>query len=85
MQKNWESVANVQDSLRINHLLACHLSGILRQTQKPREFHDGKVLDPISGKVYKGKARLSANGKRLTLRGYVGVSVIGRSVTWIKY
>jgi len=43
------------------------------------------VLDPISGKVYKGKARLSANGKRLTLRGYVGVSVIGRSVTWVKY
>ena len=53
--------------------------------KKPREFHDGKILDPISGKVYKGKARLSANGKRLTLRGYVGVSVIGRSVTWIKY
>ena len=53
--------------------------------KKPREYHDGKVLDPISGKVYKGKARLSANGKRLTLRGYVGVSVIGRSVTWIKY
>ena len=49
------------------------------------EYHDGKVLDPISGKVYKGKARLSANGKRLTLRGYVGVSVIGRSVTWVKY
>ena len=53
--------------------------------KKPHEFHDGKILDPISGKVYKGKARLSANGKRLTLRGYVGVSVIGRSVTWIKY
>lgn len=53
--------------------------------KKPREYHDGKVLDPISGKVYKGKARLSANGKRLTLRGYVGVSVIGRSVTWVKY
>ena len=53
--------------------------------KKPREYHDGKVLDPISGKVYKGKARLSTNGKRLTLRGYVGVSVIGRSVTWVKY
>ena len=51
----------------------------------PREFINGRVLDPISGKVYKGKARLSANNKRLTLRGYVGVSVIGRSVTWVKY
>ena len=50
-----------------------------------REYIHGKVLDPIGGKIYKGKARLSANGKRLTLRGYVGVSVIGRSVTWVKY
>ena len=51
----------------------------------PREFVNGRVLDPISGKIYRGKARLSANNKRLTLRGYVGVSVIGRSVTWVKY
>ena len=51
----------------------------------PREFVNGRVLDPVSGKIYKGKARLSANQKRLTLRGYVGVSVIGRSVTWVKY
>ena len=50
-----------------------------------REFIDGRVLDPISGKIYRAKARLSSNQKRLTLRGYVGVSVIGRSVTWVKY
>lgn len=51
----------------------------------PNQFIDGRVLDPISGKVYKGKARLNATQRRLTLRGYVGVSVIGRSVTWVKY
>jgi uncharacterized protein (DUF2147 family) len=50
-----------------------------------REYINGRVLDPVSGKIYRGKARLSANQKRLTLRGYVGVSVIGRSVTWVKY
>ena len=56
-----------------------------KATDNPREFVNGKVLDPISGKVYKGKAKLNATGKRLTLRGYIGVSVIGRSVTWVKY
>ncbi len=59
--------------------------GFKQDAKNPREFNQGHVLDPIGGKVYKGKARLSANGKRLTLRGYVGVSVIGRSVTWVKY
>lgn len=56
-----------------------------KATDKPNEFVDGRVLDPISGKVYKGKAKLNATGKRLNLRGYIGVSVIGRSVTWVKY
>ncbi|OTG75178.1 signal peptidase [Acinetobacter sp. ANC 4169] len=47
-------------------------------------FVNAKVLDPLNGKIYSGKAKLSANGKRLTLRGYVGVSALGRSQTWIK-
>ncbi|CAB1209938.1 DUF2147 domain-containing protein [Acinetobacter bouvetii] len=47
-------------------------------------FVNAKVLDPLSGKIYSGKAKLSTNGKRLTLRGYVGVSALGRSQTWIK-
>ncbi|UIZ57934.1 DUF2147 domain-containing protein [Acinetobacter sp. SCLZS86] len=59
--------------------------GFKHDAKNPREFIQGHVLDPIGGKVYKGKARLNANGKRLTLRGYLGVSVIGRSVAWEKY
>ncbi|MEZ2904065.1 DUF2147 domain-containing protein [Acinetobacter terrestris] len=47
-------------------------------------FINAKVLDPLTGKIYSGKAKLSANGKRLTLRGYVGISALGRSQTWIK-
>jgi uncharacterized protein (DUF2147 family) len=47
-------------------------------------FANGKIIDPLSGTIYNTKARLSTNGKRLTLRGYVGVSAIGRSQTWIK-
>ena len=59
--------------------------GFKADPNNPREFIQGSVLDPVSGKIYKGKARLNNTGKRLTLRGYVGVSVIGRSVTWVKY
>lgn len=59
--------------------------GFTQNPDNPREFNNGRVLDPVGGKIYKGKARLSASGKHLNLRGYVGISVIGRSVTWIKY
>lgn len=47
-------------------------------------YAHGKIIDPLSGNIYSTKAKLSANGKRLTLRGYVGVSALGRSQTWIK-
>ena len=47
-------------------------------------FTHGKIIDPLIGHIYSMKAKLSPNGKRLTLRGYVGVSALGRSQTWIR-
>lgn len=48
------------------------------------QYINGMILDPSSGKLYKGKLSLRANGKRLHLRGYIGVELIGRSQTWIR-
>ena len=47
-------------------------------------YTGGKLIDPLSGNIYSCKAKLSSNGKRLTLRGYVGISALGRSQTWIR-
>lgn len=51
---------------------------------KPGEFINGEVLDPLSGKTYKGKAKLNSSGRRLQMRGYVGISALGRTTTWIR-
>ena len=32
----------------------------------------------------KGKAQLSADGKRMRMRGYMGVSALGRTVVWLR-
>jgi uncharacterized protein (DUF2147 family) len=47
-------------------------------------YAQGRVIDPLSGKIYDLKARLSASGKRLNIRGYIGISALGRSQTWIR-
>ena len=60
------------------------LSGFKEDPDKPNAYVDGKVLEAKSGKIYKGKANLSADGKRLRLRGYVGVSALGRTVVWLR-
>jgi uncharacterized protein (DUF2147 family) len=41
---------------------------------------DGKIYDPESGKTY--SAQMQANGDVLRLRGYIGVSLLGRTETW---
>ncbi|CAB1209939.1 DUF2147 domain-containing protein [Acinetobacter bouvetii] len=47
-------------------------------------YANGRVLDPLTGKMYGLKGRISNNGKRLILRGYIGISALGRTQTWIK-
>jgi uncharacterized protein (DUF2147 family) len=59
-------------------------SGFKEDPDKRNAYVDGKVLEAKSGKIYKGKANLSADGKRLRLRGYVGVSALGRTQVWIR-
>ena len=59
-------------------------SGFKQDEKNPNLYVDGRVLEPKSGKIYKGKANLSADGKRLRLRGYVGVSALGRTQVWIR-
>lgn len=52
--------------------------------KNPNFIKDGRVLDPYSGRVYHGTVRLIGNGNRMLLRGYVGISVLGRSQIWLR-
>jgi uncharacterized protein (DUF2147 family) len=47
-------------------------------------YSDGQILDPLTGGLYSLKGKLTTNKKRLHLRGYIGVSAIGRTQTWIR-
>jgi uncharacterized protein (DUF2147 family) len=44
---------------------------------------DGKVYDPKKGKTYSGKMTLVSPG-RLELRGFIGISLFGRTATWTR-
>ncbi|WUR14184.1 DUF2147 domain-containing protein [[Empedobacter] haloabium] len=48
------------------------------------EYKGGTILDPEDGKVYKSKMKLVDDGKKLDVRGYVGVPMFGRSQTWVR-
>ncbi|QNH17567.1 hypothetical protein HEP74_02722 [Xanthomonas sp. SS] len=44
----------------------------------------GSVLDPAKGKTYKAKVTLTDGGKKLQMRGYIGIEALGRTQTWIR-
>jgi len=46
------------------------------------DYRDGDILDPESGKVYKCRLTLDSTGQRLTVRGFIGISLFGRSQVW---
>ena len=46
------------------------------------EWSGGEILDPESGSVYRASVRPSDDGQRLDVRGYIGISLIGRTQVW---
>jgi len=57
---------------------------IIIRNMSPRggEFGGGDILDPDSGSVYRCKFHLEKGGAVLAVRGYIGISLLGRSQTW---
>ena len=44
----------------------------------------GTILDPETGTTYRCSVHLADGGRKLVLRGYVGISLFGRSQTWVR-
>jgi uncharacterized protein (DUF2147 family) len=58
---------------------------ILRGMKKTgQEYSGGDILDPDTGIVYRCRFRMLEEGKKLELRGYLGVSMFGRSQVWTR-
>ena len=58
---------------------------ILRGLKKSgSEYSGGDILDPDSGVVYRCSFKLAEQGTKLLVRGYIGLSILGRSQVWIR-
>ena len=53
-------------------------------TKQGEEYRGGEILDPENGKIYRARVKLIDNGQRLDVRGFIGVSLFGRSQIWLR-
>lgn len=60
------------------------LWGLKEDQNDPNLYAGGRVLDPLSGNTYSAKITLDPSGKKLVLRGFLGISLLGRSQVWYR-
>lgn len=54
---------------------------ILKAFEKGGEkYSDGTIYDPENGKTY--DCKMTYHGKTLSIRGYIGISLFGRTTVW---
>ena len=51
--------------------------------EKTGHWSGGEILDPEEGDIYKVKIA-TEDGKTLRVRGYIGISLIGRTQVWVR-
>ena len=73
---------NPNKSLRSRPVVGTNiLTGL--QYEGNNEWEDGQIYDPESGKTYSCLMRLK-DPNTLEVRGFVGISLVGRSQTWTR-
>jgi len=45
-------------------------------------YENGSIYDPKSGKTY--RCKLTLNGDELKVRGFIGISLLGRTEKWTR-
>jgi uncharacterized protein (DUF2147 family) len=72
-------VKNPDESLRSKPILGLEI--LKNFVFEDGKWTDGKIYDPKSGKTYSCNMTMKGNDI-LNMRGYIGISLIGRSETW---
>ena len=55
---------------------------IRNMTLRNGEYGGGDILDPDTGTVYRCKFHVEKDGTVLVVRGFIGISLLGRTQTW---
>ncbi len=65
-------------------MLGLEIVRAVKKSDSDNLWDGGTILDANEGKVYKVRLQPADGGKKLEVRGYIGMPMLGRTQTWLR-
>ena len=77
-------VNNPDKKLRDKPLLGLRILNGFKYNQSKNKWVGGTIYDPTTGKTHKCQMWTEDDTNKLVVRGYMGISLLGREVVWTR-